>query len=135
MWGFSELCGISRLGGAQEARTMCQAILAFGASAGPWTFAASGALELSPPPARGASSSLSGPLCLEPGAAVPAHEQLVLSACSAKPTAWQAITAPGFPTIAIKGLKGSWGPAVLQGQVVLGQPAILCGATQQAPLR
>ena len=106
-----------------------------GASAGPWTFAASGALELSPPPARGASSSLSGPLCLEPGAAVPAHEQLVLSACSAKPTAWQATTAPGFPTIAIKGLKGSWGPAVLQGQVVLGQPAILCGATQQAPLR
>lgn len=86
------------------------------AAAGPWTFAPSGALMLQAP---------AGGLCLEPGAAIPAHAQLVLSTCSKKPTAWEQTTAPGFSTITIKGVKGSWGPAVLQGHVAIDQPAIL----------
>ncbi len=96
-----------------------------GDAAGPWTFAASGALVLSSRSQAEVAVAPTTGLCLEPGAAIPAHEQLVLTGCSGKPTAWNATTAPGFPTFAISGVKGSWGPAVLLGHVVVGQPAIL----------
>eukprot|EP01043_Picozoa_sp_COSAG02_P052352 COSAG02_NODE_5624_length_4175_cov_1.970069_3_plen_360_part_00 len=102
-----------------RAKLGLQVVECGGDAAGPWTFASNGALVLS------SRSKAEAGLCLEPGEAIPAHEQLVLTACSSKPTEWQTTTSPGFPTIAVKGVEGSWGPAVLQGHVAVGQPAIL----------
>jgi hypothetical protein len=93
-------------------------------AAGPWVFMPSGAL------------SLNGSACLGPGGgSLPVNSstgclgEMALSACTATSPAWEVTSAPGFPTIALKGVVGSWGPAAVAGNVVVGTAVFLCTLT------
>jgi hypothetical protein len=94
--------------------------------AGPWRFLPSGGL------------ALNATLCLESTTPIGAADcvgcpgGLVLKPCSASSPAWEVTSAPGFETIAVKGVSGACGPAALEGNVALGTPFDICSLLDTA---
>lgn len=76
--------------------------------------------------------ALNGTLCLGPGPGAPVGGcggEMTLTRCTPNSPLWEVTSAPGFETVALKGLPGTMGPAALQGQVTVGNAVWLCNLT------
>ena len=83
--------------------------------AGRWGFLPSGSLALNASHCLESASPIGAECVGCPGG-------LVLKPCSTSSPAWEVTSAPGFETIAVKGVPGACGPAALAGNVALGTP-------------
>ena len=124
VWSVRSLAPVSTakhtIGGGDNTTGWLQIVQCSSPAAGPWDFMASGAL------------ALNGTLCLGPGPGAPVGGcggEMTLTRCTPNSPLWEVTSAPGFETVALKGLPGTMGPAALQGQVTVGNAVWLCNLT------